>query len=86
MNDDTIFTATFKLVQNGLDGEVTPTLDFSPLVDPNTEETPAIYEYMSNRALDFLRMANVIDSGNDIIDPTAFQQVELNLSTTDTKH
>lgn len=77
----TQYTATFKLVQDGLDGEVTPALEFNPLVDPMEEEAPAIYEYMSNIALNFLHLANVIDDEGKLLDPDKLDTVELNLST-----
>lgn len=86
MKNDT-YTATFTLVQDGLDGEVTPTLEFSPLVDPATEEAPAIYEFMSDIALRFLRQVNVLDDENNIIDPEGFDRLELDLSEpSGTKH
>jgi hypothetical protein len=75
-----LYTATFTLTQLGLDGLVTPSLKFSPHVDPTQEEHPAIYEFMSQMVLNFIRQMNVIDSGNDVTDDEAFAQMELDLS------
>lgn len=77
---NTQYTATFTLTQDGLDGEVTPSLEFNPLVNPVEEDAPAIYEYMSNVVLNFLRMVNMIDDTNQIVDDEAFEQLSLDLS------
>lgn len=80
MSDTNVYTATFTLTQEGLDGMVTPTLDFSPHVDPIDEAAPAIYEYMSTIALDFLKQVNILDEDNEILDESGFDRLELNLS------
>lgn len=80
------YTATFSLKQNGLDGEVTPHLEFSPLVDPTDEEAPAIYEYMATVALTFLRQVNVIDEKNELLEPDGLDNVVLNVKTPETRH
>ena len=77
---NTHYTATFKLTQDGLDGEVIPSLEFNPLVNPVEEDAPAIYEYMSNVVLNFLRVVNMIDDTNQIVDDEAFEQLSLDLS------
>jgi hypothetical protein len=74
------YTATFSLTQIGLDGLVTPSLKFSPHVDPTVEDHPAIYEFMSNIVMNFIRQMNVIDVDNEIIVDEAFDQLELDLS------
>jgi hypothetical protein len=86
---DTIYTATFTLVQEGLTGPVTPKLEFNPKVDPTVEDHPAIYEYMSHLALTFIRQAQIIDENGEITDDESFQQLELDLSINpdvETKH
>ena len=80
------YVATFSLTQTGLDGEVIPGLEFSPLVNPVDEEAPAIYEYMANVALNFLRQVNIIDERNELIDPNGLDDVVLNVKTEGTKH
>ena len=80
---NTQYTATFTLTQDGLDGEVNPRLQFDPLVNPVEEDAPAIYEYMSNVVLNFLRVVNMVDDNNKIIDDEAFEQLSLDLSVDD---
>lgn len=74
------YIAKFTLIQEGLAGMVTPKLEFLPRVDPTKEEVPAIYEYLSNIALDFIRTAGIIDENNEIVDEEAFDRVELDLT------
>ena len=84
--ENTNYVATFSLTQAGLDGEVTPSLEFSPLVNPVDEEAPAIYEYMANLALNFLRQVNIIDEHNELVEPGGLDDVVLNVKVPETKH
>lgn len=86
MENNQQYVASFTLVQDGLDGEVTPKLDFLPLVDPIQEDAPAIYEYMSTVALNFLRTVNVLDDQLNLIKPDALANVGLNVQTSGRKH
>lgn len=82
-NDEQVYTAVFTLRQQGLDGEVIPTLEFHPLIDPTQTEAPAIYEYMSNTVLTFLRLVNAIDSDLQIVDQEEWDRVRLTLTADD---
>lgn len=82
LNDDVIYRATFTLEQEGLDGQVTPKLEFVPKVD-NPKDAPAIYGYMSNELLKFLRMVNIIDENNEVINKEYFDDVEMHLTDED---
>lgn len=86
MTDNTTYTATFTLTQYGLDGEVSPNLEFSPLVNPVDEEAPAIYEYMSNVVLRFLQQVNVIDERFNLKEGQSLEGVGLSVKTDATKH
>lgn len=78
-----IYTAVFTLRQEGMNGEITPILEFLPLVDPTLQEAPAIYEYMSNVVLQFLRTINAIDEDLQIIDEDEWGRVQLALTADD---
>lgn len=84
--DTTKYVATFTLTQDGLAGEVTPSLEFLPLVSPGDEETPAIYEYMSTMALKFLQQVRVIDEHFNPINENSLDGMELNVLRPLTKH
>jgi hypothetical protein len=80
-----VYTAVFTLRQTDLDGEVIPTLEFLPLVDPTQQEAPAIYEYMSNVVLQFLRTVNAIDEDLQIVDQDEWDRVQLTLTADNSK-
>lgn len=82
LNDEVIYRATFTLEQTGLDGPVTPKLEFHPLVE-DPREAPAIYGYMSHELLKFLRMVNIIDENNEVIEKEYLDGVELHLTDED---
>lgn len=75
------YTATFTLIQEGKDGMITPKLKFSPMLNPADEEAPAIYEYMSNFALRFLRQINAIDDRMQPVDEAQWEKVQLEVMT-----
>lgn len=83
-SNDKVYTAVFTLKQHGLDGEVIPTLEFHPLIDPTQTEAPAIYEYMSGAVLNFLRVVNAIDDDLQIVDEEEWDRVQLALTADDT--
>ena len=80
-NTKNIYTATFTLTQEGLGGMVVPKLEFNPMLDPTSEEAPAIYEYMSGIALRFLRTVNAIDDNLNVVDENEWSKVQLNVMT-----
>jgi hypothetical protein len=82
LSNDTRYKATFTLEQDGVDGAVTPHLDYFPKVE-DPREAPAIYGYMANELLRFLRMVHIIDGNNQVINPEYFDEVELNLTEED---
>lgn len=77
------YKATFSLEQEGLRGEIVPKMSLEPLVNPMTEEVPAIYEYMSTIALRFLRQVRAIDENNEILDEDEWEKVGLEVLTDD---
>lgn len=81
-NNDT-YKAVFTLTQEGLNGEVYSTLEFTPLVDKNDlENVPPAYELMAGVVENFLFNTGIIDEDGELIDPAGFEaQVEMNVST-----
>lgn len=71
-------TATFTLVTDNA-GVTTPDLTFNPLVDPSKEEAPAIYNFMSRVAIEFLKEAGLVDDDNLWVSQEAADGVHLTL-------
>jgi hypothetical protein len=83
LTDTTKYTATFTLSQEGAEGDITSTLSFDPLVDrANVDQSPLVYEMMSQLVLHYLYMAEVVDEDGNLIDPAGFEDnTHLNIST-----
>lgn len=78
------YRASFTLEQNGLAGPITPKMQLDPMIDPDTQEVPAIYEYISSVALNFLRQVRAIDENNEVLDEDEWSRVGLEVMTSDT--
>lgn len=74
------YIATFKLEQDD-NGMVTPSVTFDPKVDPANENAPAIYGYMAEVAMDFLRQVDLVDEDNNWASDEAAAMISLDLST-----
>lgn len=75
-----MYVATFKLEQDE-HGMVTPSVAFDPKVDPADNNAPAIYGYMAEVALDFLRQVDLVDENGDWASDEASAMISLDLST-----
>ena len=75
-----MYTATFKLEQDE-HGMVTPSVAFDPKVNPTDESAPAIYDYMAQVAMDFLRQVDLVDENGDWASDEASAMISLDLST-----
>lgn len=81
--ENTIYRASFTLEQEGLSGPITPKMKLEPMVNPATEQVPAVYEYISTMALNFLRQVRAIDENNEVLDEDQWDQVGLEVFTED---
>ena len=74
-----MYTAIFKLEQDD-NGMVTPSVTFDPKVDPTADEAPAIYNYVAEIALDFLKQVELVDEEGNWASEEAMNAVGLNTS------
>jgi hypothetical protein len=82
-NVEQVYRATFTLEQEGLKGPITPKMSLDPMVNPMTEEVPAIYEYISTMAMNFLRQVRAVDDNNEVLDEDQWSRVGLDVMTDD---
>lgn len=73
MTDNTLYTATLKLTQTGVDGDVNIAVSFDPAISDeqiqNDEIAPTVFVQMTSLVQDWMIRSGIIDDDGNLLDP-----------------